>query len=56
MAQRTILTLSEEARKQADRWALELRVSRAEFIRRAVSAYAGELEKKKEEDAIRRER
>jgi hypothetical protein len=56
MTKRTILSLPEEALKQADQLASELHVSRAEFIRRAVGAYAEELKKKKEEEEIRRQR
>lgn len=56
MTKRTILSLSEEALKQADQLADELHVSRAEFFRRAVSAYAEEMRKKKEEKALRLQR
>ena len=56
MTKRTILSLPEEALKEADELASELHISRAEFIRRAVTAYAGELRKQKEEEEIRRQR
>lgn len=56
MSKRAILSLPEESLEQADQLASELHVSRAEFIRRAVSAYAEELRRRKEEGEIRRER
>ena len=56
MTKRTILTLPEEALKQADAWAGELHVSRAEFIRRAVAAYSEEMHRKKEKDEILKQR
>jgi|GEM_PF-2131213 hypothetical protein len=52
MTKRAILSLSEETLQKADALAEELGVSRAEFIRRAINAYAEELRKKKEEEAI----
>ena len=56
MTKRTILSLPEEALRQADELAAELHVSRAEFIRRAISAYAEELRRKKEAEELRRQR
>jgi Fe-S-cluster containining protein len=48
--------LPDEALQQADQMASELHVSRAEFFRQAVAAYANALRKKKEEEAIYRQR
>lgn len=56
MTKRTIMSLSEESLKQADDWAQKLHISRAEFIRRAVTAYAEEMRRKKEEEEILRQR
>lgn len=56
MTKRTILTLPEEALNQADQLASELHVSRAEFFRRALSAYAEELRKQKQELETRRQK
>jgi predicted transcriptional regulator len=56
MTKRTILSLSEETLKQVDRLAAEMDVSRAEFIRRAIAAYAGEIGRKQEEERICRKR
>jgi len=56
MTKRTILSLPEEVMKQADQLAAELRVSRAEFIRRAIAAYVEELQRKKEAAEALRER
>jgi hypothetical protein len=52
MTKRIILSLPDEALQQADQWATELKVSRAEFIRRAVTTYAEESRRKKENEEI----
>lgn len=56
MTKRTILSLPEEVLRQADQWTEDLQISRAEFIRRAITAYSAELKKKKAEEEIRKER
>lgn len=56
MTKRAILNLSDETLRLADTLSDELGVSRAEFIRRAIHAYAENLRKKKEEETLLRKR
>ncbi len=56
MTKRTILSLGKEILEKADFWAAELGVSRAEFIRNAVAVYAGELQRRKEEEEVLRQK
>ncbi len=56
MTKRTILSLGEEILEQADRLAAELKISRAELIRRSITFYAEEMRRQKEQEGILRER